>query len=450
MKRVLCCAAALVALPVTLVAQTQPAAAAAAATAAASPPDTSRPISLAEAIRLAQRVSPTEVIARNAIRSADASVKSAYAAFIPSVSISVGAGYTPTLSSRVDQATGKLIQPAKWTGSDGLNLNVNLFDGGRRYFGIGTARANVAAAQASEVSARFNVGLSVQQAFFNALAARESESAAKAQLEQAQQQMAASISRVSAGVATRSDSLRSLIQLQNAQLALLQAANNLETANAQLTRLTAAPYSVTASPTDTLDSGPALPDSAELSRLSAVGPAVLQARASEVAARTAAKAARTPYLPTLDASFGRTGTGSDIAYGYQKDFTYQSALRFSLSYPLFNQLQREQQRVQADVAAANADATLRDTRLGAQQLLVQNLSALRTADVQVKVQTATVAAAEEDLRVQQQRYNLGASTLLDVLTSQTQLNQGRAALIQARYNLRVAKAQIAALIGREF
>ncbi len=410
----------------------------------------SRPISLVEAVRLAQRNAPAEVQARNSIRSAAASVQSAYAAFIPSITVSAGAGYTPTLASRTDPASGRVLQPAKWTGSDGLNLNVNLFDGGRRFFGIGTAKANVAAAAAGEVNQRFVVALSVQQAFYNALAARESESAARTQLQQAMQQQSSSNSRVAAGVATRSDSLRALIQVQNAQLALLTARNNLETANASLTRLVATPFSVTAEPADTADTGPTLPDSVELARLAAEGPTVVAAMANEVAAHSAARSARTPYLPTLDASFGRTGTGSDIAYGYQRDYTYQSALRFSLSYPLFNQLQREQQKVQADVAVSNAEAILRDTRAAQQQLLVQNLSSVRTFEAQVAIQKSTVIAAEEDLRVVQQRYNLGASVLLDVLTSQTQLNQARAALIQARFNLRVAKAQIAALIGREF
>jgi outer membrane protein TolC len=35
------------------------------------------------------------------------------------------------------------------------------------------------------------------------------------------------------------------------------------------------------------------------------------------------------------------------------------------------------------------------------------------------------------------------------LTSQTTLNQARASLIQARYDARLAKAQIEALIGRD-
>jgi outer membrane protein len=51
--------------------------------------------------------------------------------------------------------------------------------------------------------------------------------------------------------------------------------------------------------------------------------------------------------------------------------------------------------------------------------------------------------------VQQQRYQLGVSTVLDVLTSQSQLNQARLALVQARFAARTARAQLEALVGRE-
>ena len=67
----------------------------------------------------------------------------------------------------------------------------------------------------------------------------------------------------------------------------------------------------------------------------------------------------------------------------------------------------------------------------------------------MRVQQTNVRASEEDLRVQQQRYNLGASTLLDVLNSQTALVTARQALIQARLNYRNARAQIEAAIGRD-
>ena len=43
----------------------------------------------------------------------------------------------------------------------------------------------------------------------------------------------------------------------------------------------------------------------------------------------------------------------------------------------------------------------------------------------------------------------GASTLLDVLTSQTQLTQARLGLVQARFAARTARAQLEALVGSE-
>jgi outer membrane protein len=81
--------------------------------------------------------------------------------------------------------------------------------------------------------------------------------------------------------------------------------------------------------------------------------------------------------------------------------------------------------------------------------MIQQIGAFRTAEARVQIQLASVAAGEEDLRVQQERYNLGASTLLDVLNSQSTLDQARRDLIQARLDARTAKAQLEALVGRD-
>jgi outer membrane protein len=177
---------------------------------------------------------------------------------------------------------------------------------------------------------------------------------------------------------------------------------------------------------------------------------VQQAQANLVAARAGMKASKTPYLPTLNASYSRSGSGVDSRFGLGNNpYSYNGALRLSLGFSLWNQYNREEAIVRSSVAEDNADASLRDARLAATQSLTQFVGALTTAQQRVQIQLATVAAAEEDLRVQQQRYALGASTLLDVLTSQSTLNQARSALISARYDFRAAKAQIEALVGRE-
>jgi outer membrane protein len=120
-----------------------------------------------------------------------------------------------------------------------------------------------------------------------------------------------------------------------------------------------------------------------------------------------------------------------------------------MSYPLFNGFQREENVTRANLTENNALAELRDIRLTVQQSVTQYLGLLRLAEARIGIQVASVAAGEEDLRVQNQRYSLGSSTLLDVLTSQSTLNQSRYSLIQARYDARVAKAQLEALIGRD-
>ena len=67
--------------------------------------------------------------------------------------------------------------------NNGLALNVEVFDGGRRWSEIKRIRATADVADVSAVSARFDASLQVKEQFDAALAARETAAAAKAQLE---------------------------------------------------------------------------------------------------------------------------------------------------------------------------------------------------------------------------------------------------------------------------
>jgi len=123
-------------------------------------------------------------------------------------------------------------------------------------------------------------------------------------------------------------------------------------------------------------------------------------------------------------------------------------LSSSLALRLFDRFAREQTIANSRIAEDNAVATLREARLQVQQSLITYLGSLRLATENIKIQQASVDAAQEDVRVQQQRYALGATTLLDLLTSQSSLNSARNQLIRARRDARVARANIEALLGQ--
>ena len=410
---------------------------------------TATPITLTEAIRLAQQNAVTTVQARGNLRTSSAAVKQSYAAFLPSFSVSAR---TQRQSGDRFDTQGNLVpftgNPTNYSTS--LTSSLELFDGGRRFFDIKAARAEVNAADAGEIAARYNVALQVKQQYYNILAARESQSAAQAQIQQADQQLRASSLRLRAGAATVSDSLRSAVALGNARLAFLTAENNLRIANETLTRLVASSTTVTATATDTIDQQVVIPSMTELEQLVNRAPAIQQADAQLAAAHASVRSAKTAFLPSVSMNFNRGGSGLDPQFGIgDKRYAYNQSLSFSLNFPLFNNLNREVTVARAAVAEDVASVQARDARLLAKQTLVQSVAQMKTAQEQVSIQVQTVAAATEDLRVQQRRYELGATTLLDLLTSQTQLDNARTALIRARYDYRVAKAQLEALIGRD-
>jgi outer membrane protein len=424
-----------------------------AAVSASSPADTlARPISLAEAVALAERNAPAIIQAQGQKRTSAAGVRAAYAAFVPSLSLSAGASrQVPAGQGQTRILNGQVVTlaPEPWSFNMGMSANVELFSGGRRFFELGQARAQSVVADANLVSQHYGTILAVKQEFFNVLAARESEAAARTQLDQARQQLHASTLKLRARLVTRSDSLRSEIAVHNAQLAVTQARIALEQADVSLTRAVGASERVTAAAPDSLERPGLAVGDEELSGLVLEGPAVQQASASLRAARAALRGTWTTYLPSVGLSYSRRGSGLGPDFSLSTDgYGYTGAVGLSLTFPLFDQLGREQQLTQSQVARDNAEAALRDARLAALQSLTQSLGAYHAAEEQVDIQSATLEAAEEDLREQQLKYAVGTSTLLDVLTSQTTLDQARHDLIQARFTLRVAKAQLEALAGR--
>ena len=409
-----------------------------------------RPIPLREAVALAEQNGLAAIQARGQTRAAASGVRAAKGALLPSATISLG--QVNQSGERLD-AQGRLVpylatQP--WTYSTGLNSSVNLFDGGRRWNEVKRTRYDVGAAEANEVTQKYSLALQVKTQYYAILAAREAEAAAQAQLQQGQEQLKTSIVRTRAGVATLSDSLRSVIAVGNGQLALITARNNVRVASAALTRLVGSESLVTAQPSDTLDRGLAPVDSAALASVLGEAPAIRQSEAQLASAQATVKSAKTPYLPSVDLSYSRSGNGFSNTYGVTGNpLAYTNNFNIRLSYTLFNNFQREDALTRAEVTADVVQAQVRDAKLAAQQTLVQQLAALRSAQQRIVIQQATLDASREDLRVQQQRYALGASTLLDVLTSQSTLDAARSALIQARQDVRVARAQLEALVGRD-
>ncbi|MGH7616784.1 MAG: TolC family protein, partial [Gemmatimonadaceae bacterium] len=329
-----------------------------------------------------------------------------------------------------------------------VSASYALFDGGQRIFDLRAARAMLGAAEAGTVVQSYAIALSVTQAFYKALSAREALAAAQTQLALADSTQRIANVQVKARMAIVSDSLRASIQAATARVAIATGLTDLASANATLSRLVASPVSVTADPADSGAAVGALPDTATLRKLADTGPSVRQAAAQQSVTTAQEKSAKSAFLPQVGAAYSFTGNGENAYFGLGQPYTYGNRLSLSLSLPVLDQFQREATLERAQVAAANAGATARDAKLAAREGLSQAVGALELASNRITEQAASITAAREDLRVQLDRYRVREATMVDVLTSENELAQAQMALIQARYDYRVARAQIESIIGR--
>src|SRR5205807_5311794 len=139
--------------------------------------DTLRPVSLQEAVSLAQRNAPAAVQARGQLRTAASAVRAAYGAFVPSLSVSMN--QTQQSGQRFDALRNQVVSVTQpWSYSTGVSSSLELFDGGRRFADLRARRADEDAAEANEITQRFSIALQVKREYANILAARESEAAA--------------------------------------------------------------------------------------------------------------------------------------------------------------------------------------------------------------------------------------------------------------------------------
>jgi outer membrane protein TolC len=409
------------------------------------PAATQLEVTLNEAIQRALQVQPAMVQARGDQRNAGAAMRASIGSYLPTVTTNGSSQRNG--GTRFNSSTGQIVTaPASTTFNGGLSASVELFDGFRRLADVRASHATQNAAEAGVTNQRFQVTLETKQAFYNALATDDLVNVAQSQVKRAQQQLRISIDKLHAGSATRSDSLRSLVDYGNARIALLQAQANLATAQANLGRQIGVNGTVRAVPDSVL---PPFPDTSALRQsLMDNAPQVEEAEAQARAAGAQVGVSRATYWPTLSASIGNSYTGSVAPWSSTDNYLSGWSVRFSANWTLFNGFSREKAISSAVVARDVAQARAADTRLEVSSQLTQQLAALATAYEKIAIAQTNVEAATEDLRVQNERYRVGAATILDLLTSQTALNTAEQNLVQVRFDYLIARAQVEAVVGR--
>jgi outer membrane protein len=397
-------------------------------------------LTLDEAIRLSLRAAPAAVAAGVAVDGAGADVLASRGAWLPSVGVT--SFYANSSNQRFDQASGQLVSESYTAQITG---GYDLFTGGRRVGQQRAAAARLRTATANERAQRFQTMLATTEVFYGAAAAAELLGAAEQRLERARKQLDFARTRLEVGTATRSDLLRAELEVGNAELVVLDAGTALRSARLQLGRQVGADGEVRPAAESLPARAPELPPvDLLLARAAGQAPAVIAARSVVAESRADRWQAYGGYLPSLRV----TGGYDWFSFSFPPDQQSWS-MRLIASYPLFNNFQREATVARVRAAERLAAARERDAELAVRAAVEDAAGAVTSGERRVEIAERTVELAREDLRVLEERYQLGAATILDLQTSQVALADAEITRVRARQALGVSIARLEAVLGEE-
>ncbi|QSQ25561.1 TolC family protein [Pyxidicoccus parkwayensis] len=401
-------------------------------------------VTLEEAITRALKTNPQVAQAAGTVTNSEAAERSAFGAYLPS--LSANASGSLASSERLDPETGAVSSGSNDTYSAGLSASWDVFTGGERGANQRQTKAQSSAAEAQLTAQRATAILDVERSFYEVLRAQGLEEVARSRIERAKQNAEAAERRLSVGSATRSDVLRSRLDLTTARESLLTAQTQRTSASLALGRLIGEDGPVDAKPLDNLEPKPlALTEEALVNEIVARAPSVLSAEANLRASEAGVGAAKSAYLPRVGLSAGYNWFNDDPAFtGGRTSWS----VRLGLSYPIFDGFLREERVVRARTAASVSQTQLADTRRSVSAGVGQSLSQLHLTEERITFAKQSVEVAEEDVKVQTERYRLGATTILELLTSQESLVQAQTDLVAARFDYQIARAELEALAGR--
>lgn len=398
-------------------------------------------VTLAEAVRLSSRFDPDYVRAVGQIDNAEWGRRAAMLAFfVPSVNLGLDeTKYSQSFFNPADPSnpTSTLVVAR-------ASANYEIFSL-RKFTELSRSKAEIASAEAGELEQRFNAALETESSYYDVLVNQELSRVNRERAQRAREGLAVARARVSSGAAVQTDSLQLVLELVRAQVDSLRQHNALRTAQLELGRRVGAAGPVDATPLDTLPAAPlpvSLPQALQIALDQ--GPQYRVARANESSAEAALRAQRGEYLPVLSVGGLHQRYDTRLFPGASNI----SSVTFSVSFPLWNNGQRE---IEVSRARVNRDV-FRAIRGDLERVVRRDVTAsydgYEVSTAAVELASVAVNVASQTYRMQELRYRSGASTILDLLDSQVDLAEAEAGLVQARYLNRLALAQLEAILGR--
>ena len=397
--------------------------------------------------------------AANTVRAQENVVRNSRAAFFPSLNLSSGSSRYYGLN--FDQITGDLVTFS----SDRISLNafssITLFQGFREFALLSQARMDLTASDLTHERQRQTVVFLVMTQFLDLMQSRENIVIQEENLA-AQQQLLTQVEEfVRVGTRPMADLYQQQAQTASAELLLLGAERSVRLAETRLIQtLYLDPYGSYEFVSPDLSEMPLVPESfdidglltsaferrldlrAQESRIGSSEQGIRFARGSRMPSVSLSGGAGTSYS-SAQRQRGEFGPGAEIVpFSDQFRDNRSQNIGLNLSLPLFNRLRTRAQVQQARISLNNAQLDLdnlrHDIAVEVRQAYLDYVNDEKNLDVtEIQLQSS-----EQALQAEQERYNVGASTLVELSQARANYVRSLSDRSNARFNFLFRKRLI--------
>lgn len=336
--------------------------------------------------------------------------------------------------------------------SVGLDVRQDLFDGGAAFSGYKAASASETASREAFRGARQSLIFNVKNSYFSALKAKKLLEVQQDVVKRGEEQLKIAQARYDLGSASLSDVLKAKVSFANDQLTLISAENSYQVALANLNVIIGEDVS------DSIELAEDLtpPQESSLGYEEALlkaeknHPDLLASQENMKAADWGVSAGRAGLYPSLSINAGYGWNNRDFSRVTSLfDRDYQWRFGFSIGYNIFDRFSTYRSLKSAQARHSNARESFLQTRSQVALEVKQAFLDLTQSRRKLDVTNQQSESAEEDLNIVQEKYNLGAATILELLDAQVSYKQAKSDQVQALFDYNLAAARLKKSIGEE-
>ena len=411
-----------------------------------------RVITIDEAISIALENNYSLKQAKNELDLAEDLIFSEKADFLPSVSASMNGSRTTGqqfIFERFSEDLDPFVDVSSQSISGGMNANINLFNGFNNILTLKSSQSNKESREQQYERAKELVIFNTASRYLQVLLDKELLAIAKQNLETSTAQLEQVQAQVELGARPMVDLFNQEAQVANDELVVTQRENTLSLNSLLLIRqleidpLGAYDFVV---PDLTLNDLPWM----DVNLRSLVNEAlttrsdILSAEASISSLRYQMQVTKNSLLPTLRASAGVSSRysdqysigGAEVSFSDQFfDQQVNRSLGLSFNVSLFNNWNRMYSIQSSQVQLKNAELNLDNSKMQVIQEVSQAYNDYSSYVKQLEASEKSLVASERAFQTQQERYNLGASTLIELTQAQSSFVSAQSNYTQAMYNL---------------